>query len=158
MPERREATIAQLRRGALNGSLTLDDFAAGLEIAYSAETVEELDALGVAPAARRPRWRALLGFLRPRRPRRQRVEISVSLPRDASRVTVGRSDECDVVVGESTVAPVHAELTVGGGGRWTVRDLGSATGTWLNGRRVREAPVCRGDVLWLGGLRMELQL
>jgi pSer/pThr/pTyr-binding forkhead associated (FHA) protein len=39
-----------------------------------------------------------------------------------------------------------------------VRDLGSLNGTWLNGARVREARVCRGDVLCLGALRMELRL
>jgi pSer/pThr/pTyr-binding forkhead associated (FHA) protein len=62
-----------------------------------------------------------------------------------------------VVVGESTVSRTHAELRHKAG-RWFIRDLGSKNGTWLNGRRVREAPVARGDVLRLGSLRMELRL
>jgi pSer/pThr/pTyr-binding forkhead associated (FHA) protein len=73
-------------------------------------------------------------------------------------VTVGRSQDCDVVVGEETVSRFHAELRHRRGGGWTVRDLDSLNGTWLNGSRVREARVGRGDVLCLGGLRMELRL
>jgi pSer/pThr/pTyr-binding forkhead associated (FHA) protein len=73
-------------------------------------------------------------------------------------VTVGRSRDCDVVVGEETVSRHHAELRHGDGDTWTVRDLDSTNGTWLNGARVREARVFGGDVLRLGGLRMDLRL
>lgn len=159
--DRREATVALLREGALDGCLTLDTFAERVEGAYRARTEEELAGLVDDLPVRRSRWRAFrdaLTRLRPVVPAEPALEIEVRLPPDASRVTVGRSRECDVVVGEKTVSRMHAELCVAQGGGWEVRDLGSMNGTWLNGRRVREARVGRGDVLRLGGLRMELRL
>ena len=126
-----------LRAGALDGCLTLDAFAQRVEAANAARYVEELDALVADLPAKE-------------------VEVTVS-PADPA-VTVGRAPSCDVVVEESTVAREHAELRHRAG-RWFVRDLGSFTGTWLNGRRVqREAPVTAGDVLRLGALRLDLRL
>jgi hypothetical protein len=163
--DRRERTVVALRDRALDGCLTLDTFASRVEAAYRARTVEELDGLLEDLPRPRGRLRALTARLRQAVARAPRspgggtpaLQIEVSLPPDASAVTVGRSRDCDVVVGERTVSRFHAELRHGDGA-WTVRDLDSTNGTWLNGARVREARVCRGDVLSLGGLRMELQL
>ena len=133
--------MAALRAGALDGCLTLDAFAQRVEAAYAAVYVEELDALVADLPA---------GVLA--------AEIEVTASRSAPAVTVGRDAGCDVVVGEASVAPAHAELRCRSG-RWFVRDLGSRTGTWLNGRRVqREARVRAGDVLRLGALRLDLRL
>jgi hypothetical protein len=161
----REATVAALRERALDGCLTLDTFAFRVDAAYRAKTEEELDGLvSDLPRGWRARLRKALGnvFVRPRggpsSSEPAAVEIEVLLPPERSAVTVGRSSDCDVVVGESTVSRVHAELRHSRAGGWTVRDLGSLNGTWLNGSRVREARVCRGDVLRLGGLRMDLRL
>jgi hypothetical protein len=162
----REETVAALRERALDGCLTLDTFAMRVEAAYRAKTEEELELLVDDLPARRDRLRAMRAALRraarwlaPRpRSAEPAVQIEVSLPHSVAAVTVGRSSECDVVVGESTVSRVHAELRHDKGNTWTVRDLGSKNGTWLNGARVREARVFRGDVLRLGGLRMDLRL
>jgi hypothetical protein len=163
---RRETTVAALRERALDGCLTLDTFAGRVGAAYQAKTVEELDELVAdlpRPGGRLSRWResarrAVGGIGRRPEPEPPALEIEVLLPPSADAVTVGRSRECDVVVGEETVSRFHAELRHGEGKNWVVRDLDSTNGTWLNGARVREARVGRGDVLWLGGLRMELRL
>ena len=63
-----------------------------------------------------------------------------------------------MVVGEETVSRHHAELLHDDRGKWTIRDLDSTNCTWLNGSRIREARVSRGDVLRLGALRLELRL
>jgi FHA domain/Domain of unknown function (DUF1707) len=167
----REETVAALRERALDGCLTLDTFAERVDAAYRARTVEELDLLVAdlpvdLPVRRRDRlralraalWQGLVGTARRHVPAPPALEIEVRLPRGTPAVTVGRSRDCDVVVGEATVSRFHAELRHDDGDRWIVRDLDSTNGTWLNGTRVREAPVCRGDVLRLGGLRMELRL
>lgn len=165
----REETIAALRVRALDGCLTLDTFAFRVGAAYRAKTVEELDELVAdlpSAGALEGRLATLAGAVRRglsgigRRPEKAppAVEIEVRLPRSAEAVTVGRSHDCDVVVGEETVSRFHAELRHGGGDEWTVRDLESTNGTWLNGSRIREARVSRGDVLRLGALRMELRL
>jgi hypothetical protein len=152
-----------LRERALDGCLTLDTFAQRVEAAYRAKTEEELaDLLADLPArgrTRRERVRdALARMWRRPEPPPPALEIEVLLPRDADAVTVGRSHDCDVVVGEQTVSRFHAELRHGGGDEWTIRDLESTNGTWLNGTRIREARVFRGDVLRLGGLRLDLRL
>ena len=46
---------------------------------------------------------------------------------------VGRSRECDVVLGDSNVSRRHAEIRPGAGGQWTVADLGSTNGVQVNG-------------------------
>jgi hypothetical protein len=163
---RRELTVAALRERALDGCLTLDTFSYRVEAAYRAQTVEELAALVADLPAPGGRLRALAAALRRslaeigRRPvpPEPALQIEVSLPTTVSAVTVGRSHDCDVVVGERSVSRFHAELRHDDGNRWTVRDLDSTNGTWLNGARVREAVLRRGDELWLGGLRMELRL
>ena len=163
---RREATVAALRERALDGCLTLDTFADRVDAAYRAKTEEELEYLvdDLPPARRRLRalgeWlrRAIERVVRDPRERPPALEIEVRLPPSRQVLTVGRSSSCDVVVEEATVSRVHAELRHGTGGTWTIRDLGSMNGTWLNGLRVREARVCGGDELFLGGLRMELRL
>ena len=161
----RERTVAVLRERALDGCLTLDTFAGRVDAAYRAKTVEELDAL-VADLPREDGWRgALRRFVAGLSVREEReaeappaLEIEVRLPADAPAVTVGRSQDCDVVVGEQTVSRHHAELRHADDDAWIVRDLDSTNGTWLNGSRVHEARVSGGDELWLGGLRMELRL
>jgi hypothetical protein len=165
--EGRERTVAVLRERALDGCLTLDTFAGRVDAAYRAKTVEELDAL-VADLPREDQegWRERVRRALTRLGRRDdghtagppALEVEVCLPPRKDAVTVGRSHDCDVVVGEETVSRMHAELRHAENDAWIVRDLDSTNGTWLNGSRVHEARVCGGDVLWLGGLRMELRL
>lgn len=50
-------------------------------------------------------------------------------------VTLGRSDQCDVVVSDKQASAVHAKLEWLNG-RWHARDLGSKNGTFVNDRRV----------------------
>ena len=151
-----------LRERALDGCLTLDTFAGRVDAAYRAKTIEELDVL-VADLPHEDGWRGTMRRVVARlvgqdgHASHPALEIEVRLPTDAETLTVGRSGDCDVVLGEETVSRFHAELRHHDDA-WTVQDLDSTNGTWLNGDRVREARVCRGDVLALGGLRVELRL
>jgi FHA domain/Domain of unknown function (DUF1707) len=160
--EGRERTVAALREGALDGCLTLDTFAGRVDAAYRAKTIEELEAL-VADLPHDDGWREAARCVVSRLLRRPppasdpALEIEVRLPANAETVTVGRSDANDVVLGEQTVSRFHAELRHDDHA-WVVRDLDSTNGTWLNGSRVQEARVSGGDVLALGGLRVELRL
>lgn len=60
-------------------------------------------------------------------------ELLVAPP--VARVTVGRAADCQVVIDEPEISQHHAELAWEGD-RWVLRDLDSANGTRLNGRRV----------------------
>ena len=72
-----------------------------------------------------------------------------------AHILIGRSSRCQLVLADETVSRRHAELFLEGG-RWLLRDLGSANGTCVNGRRVVEAEVRPGDVVHLGGCELRL--
>jgi pSer/pThr/pTyr-binding forkhead associated (FHA) protein len=59
---------------------------------------------------------------------------------------IGRSSECDISLPAAHLSRRHAQLQVVDG-VLLVKDLNSANGTFLNGKRVIEARVMRGDEL-----------
>lgn len=61
-------------------------------------------------------------------------------------LTVGRRENCDVVLRFPNVSSQHCRLECHGG-YWYVRDLNSKNGTRVNGVRVTEKIVQPGDVL-----------
>lgn len=69
---------------------------------------------------------------------------------EGERLRVGRGADCEIVLGNPRVSLEHAELFVRKG-RVRVRDLGSANGTLVNGRRVNEAELDDACSLRLGG-------
>jgi hypothetical protein len=63
---------------------------------------------------------------------------------------VGRVTGCDVVLSNDTVSSHHAEISIDGH-TYTVRDLGSRNGTWVNGRKIAtECPLSPGDRVAFG--------
>jgi hypothetical protein len=63
---------------------------------------------------------------------------------------VGRSRDCDVVLGDAGISRHHAQIRPGPGG-WTIEDLGSTNGVLVNGRGVRGTHLLQsGDRLELG--------
>ncbi|ONH23203.1 FHA domain-containing protein [Pseudofrankia asymbiotica] len=70
-------------------------------------------------------------------------------PLRPGRMSVGRALTNDLVVGDLLASRRHAELTVGPGGVRVV-DLGSANGTYVNGRRVERASLRAGDLIAIG--------
>lgn len=59
---------------------------------------------------------------------------------------IGRSSDCDITLAASHLSRRHATLIVKGGQLY-VKDLDSSNGTYLNGKRVGEAKIKRGDEL-----------
>jgi pSer/pThr/pTyr-binding forkhead associated (FHA) protein len=76
------------------------------------------------------------------------------IPLAARRVTLGRSDVCDVVVHSSRVAARESvfEATAEG---WLARSLGHTRGMVINGQRVFSAVLRPGDVVLLPGVALE---
>ena len=69
---------------------------------------------------------------------------------------VGRLASFELVLDDSSVSRKHAEVRGDADGQWTVRDLESTNGTFVNGKRVVQAKLAVGDRLRVG--RVELKV
>ena len=70
---------------------------------------------------------------------------------------IGRSKNCDVTIDFPTVSRNHAVLTRYDDGSWTITDVGSKEGTWVNGRRVQICALTSKEKISIGGVDMQLQ-
>ncbi|MEK6237072.1 MAG: FHA domain-containing protein [Planctomycetales bacterium] len=78
------------------------------------------------------------------------------LPIARSFVTIGRSQICDLVMGDQEVSRMHCCLRVLEEDL-VLKDLGSANGTFVNGQETTgESSLSSGDVLQVGNERMEV--
>ncbi len=91
------------------------------------------------------------------RPRAPKATIE---PRDAAPVAlgpdpvlIGRDPQNDVVLDDRRVSRKHAEIRLRLG-RYTLYDLQSTNGTYVNGRRVAERVLDDGDQISVGGLEL----
>jgi hypothetical protein len=75
--------------------------------------------------------------------------VEKAYPMRSITVTIGRSDQCEIAVKDSSMSGKHAEISKVNG-EIRVKDLGSANGIWLNGERVDDVELFDGDVLRLG--------
>jgi pSer/pThr/pTyr-binding forkhead associated (FHA) protein len=66
---------------------------------------------------------------------------------------IGRSPECDIFLDDVTVSRRHAELTREGG-VFTIRDLGSLNGTYVNRRRIESVVLDDDDEVQIGKYRL----
>ena len=71
----------------------------------------------------------------------------------AERTLIGRSPECDVFLDDVTVSRRHAEL-VRDGETFTISDLGSLNGTFVNRKRIESAELDDDDELQIGKYRL----
>ena len=80
---------------------------------------------------------------------------SVSVLRLTKAVThLGRGLSCDVRVDDPTVSRRHA-VVVDRDGATVLMDDRSLAGTSLNGTRIDQAPLCHGDAIGLGRVRLQ---
>ncbi len=70
---------------------------------------------------------------------------------------VGREKGCDLVLGVESVSARHAELRVTPQGL-LVRDLGSTNGTFVNGKKVKEALLKNGDEVAFDVVKFKVSL
>lgn len=73
------------------------------------------------------------------------------------RTLIGRSPECAVFLDDVTVSRRHAELTREGDA-FTIRDLGSLNGTYVNRQRIESVTLEDDDELQVGKYRLTFLL
>jgi len=69
-------------------------------------------------------------------------------------VTVGRHEASDVFLDDVSVSRHHGLFTKTASGRYTVRDLNSLNGTYVNGSRVEETSLRSGDEVQIGKFKL----
>ena len=71
--------------------------------------------------------------------------------------TIGRAGAADFCLDVPLVSRLHCRLEVAPGGAVEVVDLDSTNGTWINGNRVRRAPLTPGSRLGVGRVEFVLE-
>jgi hypothetical protein len=72
---------------------------------------------------------------------------------DRSQTTIGRSPDCDIFLDDVTVSRRHAVVAQGDDG-FTIEDLGSLNGTFLNRSRIERDTLENGDEVQIGKYRL----
>jgi pSer/pThr/pTyr-binding forkhead associated (FHA) protein/Tfp pilus assembly protein PilF len=68
-------------------------------------------------------------------------------------VTIGRTEDNDIVVDHRSISRQHARLSTDGT-NWTISDLDSANGLKVNGEDYKQATLRRGDIVELGHVKL----
>ncbi len=77
------------------------------------------------------------------------------VPIEAPRLRIGRQQTNDIVIAEKVASREHCEITHDAG-RFLIRDLKSANGTWIGENRIIEAEIGFDDTIRIGGTFIRL--
>lgn len=80
----------------------------------------------------------------------------VELPLNDKRITVGRSEDCDLTLDSPEISRQHAVLEDSGAG-YQVIDLGTSNGTFVNGEKVERQLLRPGDRVVLGEIALSFR-
>ncbi len=75
----------------------------------------------------------------------------------ASKVTIGRGEDCDIILLEQAASRAHAELRATEEG-WLLVDLCSDNGVWVGGERVTRRRLDDGETFRIGETTLQLVL
>jgi hypothetical protein len=79
--------------------------------------------------------------------------VGEHFPLERTQTTIGRTPDCDIFLDDVTVSRRHA-IVAKGAGTFTLEDLGSLNGTFLNRHRIEQADLENGDELQIGKYRL----
>ncbi|HEX7487520.1 MAG TPA: FHA domain-containing protein, partial [Anaeromyxobacteraceae bacterium] len=72
-------------------------------------------------------------------------------------IKIGRLSSAHLCLEDERISRIHSVIEVGADGRVSIIDMGSAEGTFVNGKRVSKGPLRHGDEIKLGGLRIVVE-
>ncbi len=160
----RERALDVLRESVVEGRVSQDTFVRRVERVLAAARLEELHAV-LSDLPRREAVPAQTGWLmttvtriaafngRLRRAWQSERLPPLVLPAPGPLpLSIGRATGSGLRLNHASVSRRHAQLR-GSASGWTLRDLGSANGTWVNGCRVTDAVRVRpGDQVSFGAM------
>ena len=82
-----------------------------------------------------------------------RQTFSKIVLRCADNLFIGRNNDNNLYFSSKFVSGKHAQLSFDGK-NWTIADLNSTNGTYVNGKRVRTAALSAGDMIYIMGLKI----
>ena len=150
----RRRAVGALKAGYVTGRLSTETFEARLDVALTSRSRAALRTLLADLSARYLAAETILKGRPSADPPPWATLILSRCNRDS--LIVGRSRSCEVVFGGEAVSRRHARFNCIGS-QWYVTDLASTNGTWLNGRRVRRAPVTPGSQVCLGDSFLDIR-
>lgn len=71
------------------------------------------------------------------------------------RLLIGRGEECDIALNDTSVSRVHADVERDESGRFRIGDLGSSNGLRVNGMEVQDTTLYSGDIVELGDVELQ---
>jgi len=85
-----------------------------------------------------------------------RSETDGELTPVGSKLTIGREDDCGLVIKMSVISRLHAQIFTRSGQLW-IEDAGSTNGTFVNGKRITQAaPLSPQDVISFDAISFRL--
>ncbi|MCM1315624.1 MAG: FHA domain-containing protein [Alistipes senegalensis] len=91
-------------------------------------------------------WNRISGFM-------ELSENNISYPLECDEILIGRHASADIRLPDLSVSRYHAILTVADG-TWTIIDIGSKSGVFVNGNLVKQRILRENDVINLGSRRL----
>ena len=76
-------------------------------------------------------------------------------PLEADEILIGRHISADIRLADASVSRYHAVMTVSAG-VWSITDLDSKSGTYVNDQKVKQARLHPGDCIRMGSVQMYL--
>lgn len=84
------------------------------------------------------------------------VEMGVTYPLEGDEIIIGRHASADIRIPDMSVSRYHALLTVSNN-VWTISDIGSKSGVFVNGNLVKQARLRENDVIKLGKRKLTIR-
>lgn len=95
------------------------------------------------------RWRKITADM-------ELIEPGITHPLECDEIIIGRHASADIRIPDLSVSRYHALLTVANGS-WTITDLGSKSGVFVNDKKVKSAKLRENDIIKLGSRRLTLR-
>lgn len=92
------------------------------------------------------RWDRMTSFM-------ELADYSISYPLNCDEILIGRHASADIRLPDLSVSRYHALMTVSNG-IWTITDIGSKSGIFVNGNLIKTACLKENDVIKLGNRRL----